>query len=69
MKANKHFTVARFCLPLVYLILIGIFGINRSKQPGFLNKDQEDEWKGWMILFVLIYHLTGAYDVSFQFFS
>lgn len=63
MKANKHFTVTRFCVPLIYLILIGIFAINRStKQSSFFNQDQSDEWRGWMILFVLVYHMTGAYE-------
>nr|XP_002127948.1 N-acetylneuraminate 9-O-acetyltransferase [Ciona intestinalis] len=60
MKSNKHYTNTRFFLPLLYIVFLGIFGIDSTKQPVFLNRDQTDEWKGWMQLVILIYHVTGA---------
>lgn len=60
MKGNKHFTNARFFLPLLYVMSLGLFGIVPTSQTSFLNRDQTDEWKGWMQLIILIYHMSGA---------
>ncbi|CAK8690462.1 unnamed protein product [Clavelina lepadiformis] len=60
MKSNKHYTNARFFIPLLYVVFLGIFGIDQCKSSSFLNRDQTDEWKGWMQLVILIYHITGA---------
>nr|CAB3227707.1 CAS1 domain-containing protein 1 [Phallusia mammillata] len=60
MKSNKHYTHVRFFVPLLYISLLGVFCIDQTKQESLLNRDQTDEWKGWMQLIILIYHVTGA---------
>ena len=64
MKSNKHFASIRFFIPLLYVFFVGIFAIDQCKTPSLLNRDQTDEWKGWMQLVILIYHVTGASAVS-----
>lgn len=60
MKENKYYTLSNFLLPILYLFVHGFFFTEESKYTHFLHRDQSNEWKGWMQLIILIYHLTGA---------
>ncbi|KAK5855224.1 hypothetical protein PBY51_005349 [Eleginops maclovinus] len=60
MKEQKFYTHSTFFIPLVYIIVLGVFYNENSKETKFLNREQTDEWKGWMQLVILIYHVSGA---------
>lgn len=60
MRENKYYTHVNFFLPLAYLFALGIFFTEESSHTTMLHRDQTDEWKGWMQLTILIYHMTRA---------
>jgi len=60
MKENKYFTPINFLLPVLYLTVLGLFFNEKSSYTSILHKDQIDEWKGWMQMVILVYHMTGA---------
>ncbi|CAL8294229.1 unnamed protein product [Merluccius merluccius] len=60
MKEQKFYTHATFFVPLVYVFVLGLFFSENSKETKVLNRQQTDEWKGWMQLVILIYHISGA---------
>ncbi|XP_071148992.1 N-acetylneuraminate (7)9-O-acetyltransferase-like isoform X2 [Mytilus edulis] len=63
MKENKYYTHVNFFLPFAYVMILGFFFTESTEQTVVLHRDQTDEWKGWMQLVILIYHLTGASKV------
>ncbi|KAJ8267535.1 hypothetical protein COCON_G00127070 [Conger conger] len=60
MKERKFYTHSTFFIPLIYIFVLGIFYSENSKEAKLLNREQTDEWKGWMQLVILIYHISGA---------
>uniref|UniRef100_A0AAY4E5C5 N-acetylneuraminate (7)9-O-acetyltransferase n=1 Tax=Denticeps clupeoides TaxID=299321 RepID=A0AAY4E5C5_9TELE len=60
MKEQKFYTHSTFFIPLIYIFVLGIFYNESSKETKLLNREQTDEWKGWMQLVILIYHISGA---------
>ena len=65
MKENKYYTHVNFFLPFAYIMILGFFFTESTEQTVVLHRDQTDEWKGWMQLVILIYHLTGASKVGY----
>uniref|UniRef100_A0A3B4XDE4 CAS1 domain containing 1 n=1 Tax=Seriola lalandi dorsalis TaxID=1841481 RepID=A0A3B4XDE4_SERLL len=60
MKEQKFYTHSTFFIPLFYIFVLGVFYSENSKETKLLNREQTDEWKGWMQLVILIYHISGA---------
>ncbi|XP_030644995.1 N-acetylneuraminate (7)9-O-acetyltransferase [Chanos chanos] len=60
MKEQKFYTHSTFFIPLIYIFVLGIFYSENTKESKVLNREQTDEWKGWMQLVILIYHISGA---------
>ncbi|KAL6099945.1 casd1 [Pungitius sinensis] len=60
MKEQKFYTHSTFFIPLIYIFVLGVFYSENTKETKLLNREQTDEWKGWMQLVILIYHVSGA---------
>ncbi|KAG8443131.1 hypothetical protein GDO86_011805 [Hymenochirus boettgeri] len=60
MKENKLYTHSAFFIPIIYILVLGVFYNENTKETKLLNREQTDEWKGWMQLVILIYHISGA---------
>ncbi|XP_064465958.1 N-acetylneuraminate 9-O-acetyltransferase-like [Ornithodoros turicata] len=63
MKENKYYTHFNFFLPVAYVFALGLFFTEETQHTQVLHRDQTNEWKGWMQLIILIYHMTGASQV------
>ena len=46
MKENKYFTQTNFWLPVVYILVLGIFFTEDSMYTKVLHPDQDHETKG-----------------------
>ncbi|CAH1119727.1 unnamed protein product [Phaedon cochleariae] len=60
MKENKYYSEFSFWLPIGYVTVLGLFFTEESKFNKILHRDQLNEWKGFMQLVILVYHVTGA---------
>ncbi|XP_047534646.1 N-acetylneuraminate 9-O-acetyltransferase isoform X1 [Vanessa atalanta] len=66
MKENKYYSEWSFWLPVGYVFALGLFFTDESRSSSHsrvLNRDQTNEWKGWMQLVILVYQVTGASKV------
>lgn len=63
MKENKYYSEFSFWIPVGYVFALGLFFTEDSRFTKVLNRDQTDELRGWIMLVVLIYYITGAQRV------
>lgn len=67
-KMEKLFDASTFIVLCLIITLLGAVTLKsdhgESNDAGFLNRDQTDEWKGWMQLVILIYHFVGASRIA-----
>lgn len=63
MKENKYYSEFSFWIPVFWMSALGLFFTEDSKFTRVLHRDQTDELKGFMIIVILIYYMTGASKV------
>ena len=59
MKENKYYSEFSFWIPVCWLTSVGLFFTEDSKFTRIMHRDQTDEMKGFMIILILIYYMTG----------
>ncbi|KAI7936645.1 hypothetical protein MJO28_015544 [Puccinia striiformis f. sp. tritici] len=65
-KEQKQFDKLQFGTLNLLALIAGIWsGVTSEKGDlGILNREQTDEWKGWMQVAILIYHYLAASQIS-----
>jgi hypothetical protein len=75
-KAQKQFRNQEFGYAVLAVAVMGLLSIQKNtwtgnypmeeastSDPGFLAREQTEEWKGWMQAFILIYHYTHGSQI------
>ncbi|KAJ2823264.1 hypothetical protein IWW50_003855 [Coemansia erecta] len=63
-KLQKHFVAWVFAALVAAALAAGAATWRADKGAAFLGRAQTDEWKGWMQLVILAYHLMNASGVA-----
>lgn len=65
---NKGFSNSTFWFSLLLILILGLLMSSRTKQTGVNHLDITREWKGWMQLYILVYHFVDGYSVQVPYF-